>query len=170
MKYKIILGDKILITDVKGSDRALFIDLNGEKIVAKIEPLSLPGIYAVFLDDKPYILSLKEIGRRYRIESKGSHYEVEIMRGVALENHLLKEKKRVEKFFTMKSPISGLIVSVNVKPGDSVQEGDVLFVIESMKMRNEIKTPIRGIIRDVKVKEDSSVERGSDIAIIERIE
>jgi len=169
MKYKIVLGNKVLITDVKGGDRSLSIDLNGEEIVAKIEPLSLPGIYAVFLDDKPYLLSLKEIGGRYRIESKGSHYDVEIMRGVTHENHLLKEKRRVEKAFTLKSPLSGLIVSVNVKPGEKVREGDALFVIESMKMRNEIKSPGDGIVKEIKVREGSSVERGSEIATIERI-
>jgi len=170
MKYKIILGDRVLITDVKGEDRSLFIDLNGEKVFVKIEPLTQPGIYAVFINDKPYILALKETGKKYSVEVRGSHYEMEIMRGVGLENHLLKEKKRAEKIFSFKSPLSGLIVSLNVKPGTIVEEGDVLFVIESMKMRNEVKSPQKGIVKEIKVKEGTSVERGSDTLVIERIE
>ena len=47
------------------------------------------------------------------------------------------------------SPISGKIVNIKVKPGDEVKEGDVLFVVEAMKMENEIHSPIEGIVEEV---------------------
>ena len=47
------------------------------------------------------------------------------------------------------SPISGKIVNIKVKPGDEVKEGDVLFVIEAMKMENEVHSPISGVVEEV---------------------
>ncbi|MFZ8787630.1 sodium-extruding oxaloacetate decarboxylase subunit alpha [Thermocrinis sp.] len=47
------------------------------------------------------------------------------------------------------SPISGKIVSIKVKPGDKVKEGDVLFVVEAMKMENEVHSPISGVVEEV---------------------
>jgi pyruvate carboxylase subunit B len=47
------------------------------------------------------------------------------------------------------SPISGKIVNMKVKPGDEVKEGDVLFVVEAMKMENEVHSPISGVVEEV---------------------
>jgi Pyruvate/oxaloacetate carboxyltransferase len=47
------------------------------------------------------------------------------------------------------SPISGKIVNIKVKPGDKVKEGDVLFVVEAMKMENEVHSPISGVVEEV---------------------
>jgi len=47
------------------------------------------------------------------------------------------------------SPISGKIVNIKVKPGDKVKEGDVLFVVEAMKMENEVRSPISGVVEEV---------------------
>jgi acetyl/propionyl-CoA carboxylase alpha subunit len=170
MKYRVILGDKILLTDVKGKDRSFTIELDGERVIVKIEPLPQQGIFAVFLNEKPYLLSLKEKGGKFRVESEGYVYELEVTRGLSIENSLLKTKRKVQKVCPVKSPLSGLIASVKVKPGDEVEEGEALLVIESMKMRNELKSPHRGIIREIKVKEGSSIERGAEILVIERIE
>jgi pyruvate carboxylase subunit B len=47
------------------------------------------------------------------------------------------------------SPISGKIVNIKVKRGDEVKEGDVLFVVEAMKMENEVHSPISGVVEEV---------------------
>ena len=64
-------------------------------------------------------------------------------------------------------PITGKVISVEVKVGDDVQEGDVICVIESMKMENPILAPVAGKITEVKVSVDQMVESGNTIAIIE---
>ena len=64
-------------------------------------------------------------------------------------------------------PITGKITSVEVKVGDEVQEGDVLCLIESMKMENPILAPVSGKITEVKVSAGEMVETGNLIAIIE---
>jgi len=68
---------------------------------------------------------------------------------------------------TIEVPITGKIISVNVKPGDAVQEGDVVCVLESMKMENPIVTPVGGTVIEVAVHEDQVVKPGEKIAVIE---
>ena len=64
-------------------------------------------------------------------------------------------------------PITGKITSVEVKVGDAVQEGDVICLIESMKMENPILAPLAGTITEIKVSVGETVETGNLIAIIE---
>lgn len=58
---------------------------------------------------------------------------------------------------TVKAPMQGNIMKVNVKPGDAVKQGDVLVVLEAMKMENDIKAPADGTIASVAVKQGDTV-------------
>jgi biotin carboxyl carrier protein len=64
-------------------------------------------------------------------------------------------------------PITGKILSVNVKPGDKVKEGDTLCILESMKMENPILAPVDGTISQVGVNTDQVVSPGEIIAAID---
>ncbi len=64
-------------------------------------------------------------------------------------------------------PISGKIISVEVKPGDKVNEGDTICILESMKMENPILAPVNGTIAEVGVAAEQVVQPGDTIAIIE---
>ena len=64
-------------------------------------------------------------------------------------------------------PITGKIIGVNVKPGDQVQEGDVICILESMKMENPILAPVDGTIGEVGVSVEQVVKPGETIAVIE---
>ncbi len=64
-------------------------------------------------------------------------------------------------------PITGKIISVNVKPGDEVKEGDVLCLLESMKMENPILAPVGGTVIQVDISPGQTVSTGNLIAIIE---
>jgi len=68
---------------------------------------------------------------------------------------------------TVEVPISGKVISVNVKAGDTVKEGDVLCILESMKMENPILAPVDGSIAEVGVTAEQVVKPGEIIAIIE---
>ncbi|MEE0969772.1 MAG: biotin/lipoyl-containing protein [Clostridia bacterium] len=57
----------------------------------------------------------------------------------------------------IKAPMQGNIMKVNVKPGDAVKKGDVLLVLEAMKMENDIKAPNDGTIATVDVKSGDTV-------------
>ena len=64
-------------------------------------------------------------------------------------------------------PITGKVISVNVKPGDKVKEGDTLCMLESMKMENPIVSPVDGTVTEVNLKEGQLVESGDQVAVIE---
>jgi biotin carboxyl carrier protein len=68
---------------------------------------------------------------------------------------------------TIEVPITGKIIGVNVKVGDAVKEGDVICVLESMKMENPIVTPVGGTVIEIGVKEEQVVKPGEKIAVIE---
>ena len=68
---------------------------------------------------------------------------------------------------TVEIPITGKIVSVNVKDGDDVSEGDTLCVLESMKMENPIVAPLSGKATQVGVAVDQVVKPGDVVAVIE---
>ena len=52
----------------------------------------------------------------------------------------------------VKAYIPGTIVSVAVKPGDALKQGDLLLVLEAMKMQNRIEMPFDGVIKAIHVK------------------
>ena len=56
--------------------------------------------------------------------------------------------------------MTGRVIKVNVKPGDTVSEGDILLVIEAMKMENEIAAPMSGKIKEVAVAPGGRVSEG----------
>ena len=64
------------------------------------------------------------------------------------------------------SPMPGTILSVNVAPGQSVKKGDVLMVLEAMKMENEIMCPCDGTVASVSVTKGAAVESGTLLCTI----
>ncbi len=64
-------------------------------------------------------------------------------------------------------PIAGKITSVAVVQGSKVKEGDVLFMLESMKMQNPISTPVDGVVKEIKVSPGQVVKSGTVLAVIE---
>ena len=64
-------------------------------------------------------------------------------------------------------PLTGKIIGVNVKVGDEVKEGDILCLLESMKMENPILAPVSGKVAKVEIVLDQVVKPGELIAVIE---
>lgn len=60
----------------------------------------------------------------------------------------------------VKAPMPGMILSLNVKEGQEVKEGDTLLILEAMKMENAIGAPKDGIIKSINVKNNGTVEKG----------
>lgn len=66
----------------------------------------------------------------------------------------------------VKSPMPGTILSVNVSEGKAVAEGDVLFILEAMKMENEIVAPVSGTVNKLVTAKGSSVATDEVLAFI----
>lgn len=66
----------------------------------------------------------------------------------------------------VKSPMPGNILKINVAPGQKVEEGDVLIVLEAMKMENEIVATKSGTVAQVAVSKGAVVETGAPLVVI----
>ena len=66
----------------------------------------------------------------------------------------------------VKAPMPGNILQIKVSKGQSVKEGDVLIILEAMKMENEIVATKSGTVADILVSKGSVVETGSPLVVI----
>jgi glutaconyl-CoA/methylmalonyl-CoA decarboxylase subunit gamma len=76
-------------------------------------------------------------------------------------------KKEVTGGEKLECPMPGTILKVNVKEGDTFKKGDVLFVLEAMKMENEIMAPRDGKVLQIGVAKGAVVNTGDLLAVLE---
>lgn len=67
----------------------------------------------------------------------------------------------------IKSEITGTVWQLKAKPGDKVESGDILIVIESMKMEIPVITEDAGTVKEILVKEKDPVSEGQVVAVID---
>ena len=65
------------------------------------------------------------------------------------------------------SPMPGTILAVNVAVGDTVKRGQVLMILEAMKMENEIMCPCDGTVASINTSKGSAVESGTLLCVIQ---
>ncbi|MBQ1579778.1 MAG: biotin/lipoyl-binding protein [Firmicutes bacterium] len=66
----------------------------------------------------------------------------------------------------VKSPLPGTVLKVNVAVGDAVKAGDVLMIVEAMKMENEIAAPSDGTVKQIAKEKGASVATGDVLLVI----
>ena len=75
-------------------------------------------------------------------------------------------KPAVEVGTPIEAPMPGMIIRYEVKEGDTVNEGDVVLILEAMKMENSITAPTTGTVRSISFKNGDSVQKGDTLAVI----
>jgi methylmalonyl-CoA carboxyltransferase 1.3S subunit len=66
-----------------------------------------------------------------------------------------------------RSPIAGIVVRIAAQPGQRIQPGDILIVLEAMKMETNITAPMAGKLSEIRVKQGDSVQSGQVVAEFE---
>lgn len=67
----------------------------------------------------------------------------------------------------VKAHITGTVWKIEVKPGDRVNEGDTVVILESMKMEMPVEAPASGTVSELKVAEGTAVEEGQTLLLLE---
>ncbi len=110
--------------------------------------------------------------RKFSVNVNGTRYEVEVEEiDAAAVAQAPKSSEPVKAApagagTEVRSPMPGNILQVNVKPGDTVKEGQQLMILEAMKMENEILAPCAGKVSSIGVAKGSSVESGALLCTI----
>ncbi|MFT4662960.1 MAG: biotin carboxyl carrier protein, partial [Patiriisocius sp.] len=73
----------------------------------------------------------------------------------------------VKRMKDIKAPMPGLVLDIKIQAGDEVEAGDVILVLEAMKMENMIKSPGAGKIKTIKIKKGEAVEKGQVLIEVE---
>ena len=66
----------------------------------------------------------------------------------------------------MSAPMPGKILRVSVSVGATVNAGDVLLILEAMKMENEISAPSAGTVKEIRAREGDSVNSGDALVVL----
>jgi biotin carboxyl carrier protein len=135
------------------------VSVNGKCYEMDFHSLSDQPVYSMLVDGKSYEAYVYPADESWQVLFVGRLFNatVEDERERRLKMHAGSNvAERAE--FLLKAPMPGLIVSVPVQEGQAVEKGDILVVLESMKMQNELKSPRAGSVSRMRVKPGDSVE------------
>lgn len=106
--------------------------------------------------------------KKYRVNVNGNNYEIaiELIDEAEAKSAAPAPAAAPAGGEKITSPMPGNILSVNVSNGDTVKKGQVLMVLEAMKMENEIMSPIDGTIVSVNTTKGATVESGALLCVI----
>lgn len=127
-----------------------------------------PGLYSLLIGGRSYEIDLVEMEDALVVLVNGQPFRVEIQDErerrlrTAVGKGDIKTGKRV-----VAAPMPGKVVRLLVRPGDAVQPGDGIIVVEAMKMENELKSPAAGTVKEVRVEEGKAVGGGDVLVVIE---
>ena len=119
--------------------------------------------YEVEVNGETFIVSLKEISNE---EAKQK------LAAAPAPNAPVEEKKAAPAPAptgdgeVVPAPMAGIVLSVNKNVGDAVKKGDVLVILEAMKMENEILAPADGVVKAIHVSSNESVESNQPLLTI----
>jgi biotin carboxyl carrier protein len=108
----------------------------------------------------------------YKINVNGKSYEVEVesIEEIKSENVIKKAAPKPETHSETKTevlaPMQGKITTLNIEVGSTVKKGDVLMILEAMKLENDILCPVDGYVRQLLIKENDQVEINQLMLII----
>jgi biotin carboxyl carrier protein len=164
MKYLTTVGDKTYTIEIN-DDRHISVD--GKTYVVDLEAMSSQSLYSLLLDSHSFESFIDEAEEGWRVLLRGDLYDVTVVDERAAR--LAKSAGGVAAQsgdYHLKAPMPGAIVSVTVAEGQAVKKGDILVILESMKMQNELKSPREGLVTRIKAKSGDNVEQGQILVTV----
>ena len=165
MKYATTLNGKTYLIEIN-DDRRIIVD--GVEYAVDFDTVSGQPVYSLILDGHSYEAYVQETEDGWQVLLRGDLYTVNVEdeREKRLRAAAGSLMGQASGEFNLKAPMPGLIVAVPVSEGQVVKQGDILVILESMKMQNELKCPRDGTVTRVKVKEKDSVEQNQVLVTV----
>jgi biotin carboxyl carrier protein len=156
MRYVTVIGDREFLIEIL-DERRLLVD--GVLYEVDFDSISDQPVFSLLVDGNSYESYVYPGDEGWQVLLQGRLYQavVEDERERRLRAALGSRVAEREEYH-LRAPMPGLVVSIPVTEGQHVEKGDVLLILESMKMQNELKTPRAGTISRLKVKKGDSVE------------
>ncbi|HHX38194.1 MAG TPA: biotin/lipoyl-binding protein [Clostridiaceae bacterium] len=104
--------------------------------------------YKVSVNDKEYIVKLEEVDADTAVAQSAAPAAQTVQPTAAASG----EGERIT------APLQGVILKLHVQPGTAVKSGDIVLIIEAMKLENEVVAPRDGVVQEVFVKEGQTVD------------
>ena len=157
MKYITIVEDKQYLIEIIDEKH---VSVDGKIYNIDFESVSGQPVYSLIVDGKSHEAYVQEGDDNWQVLMRGRLYPVKV------------EDEREKRLraaagggvaetgeFHLKAPMPGLVIAIPVAEGQDVEKGQVLVILESMKMQNELKAPRDGKVSRIKVKPGESVEQ-----------
>lgn len=115
--------------------------------------------------------SAAEFPTEFNVDVDGEVFNIKISSVVGKPIDVERPRKKPEAEVakgSVVSTMSGMVLSIKVKVGDRVQEGDLVAMIEAMKMQNEIHTPHSGVVKAIMTFEGEVINSGNVLMVIEQ--
>ena len=124
------------------------------------------------IDGEKITAEVERDGENLRITLDGETHTVKIEGNIGPSKTVRSRRGRPgaqnEASGTIVSSIPGKVVSIDVKVGDRVEEGETILILEAMKMQNEISSPVSGVVTDIFVEEGQSIESNFELASVSK--
>ena len=123
----------------------------------------------VNVDGEDFEVSMEKEGDFWKVEVEGKIFSVKVdgSKGGSLSPRKKKGARKTKRSGVVSSSIPGKIISISVSQDEFVSEGDVIMILEAMKMQNEIQAPISGKITELNCEPGDSIEANSPLMVIE---
>ena len=123
----------------------------------------------VNVDGEDFEVSMEKEGDFWKVEVEGKIFSIKVdgSKGGSLSPRKKKGDRKAKRSGVVSSSIPGKIISISVSQDEFVSEGDVIMILEAMKMQNEIQAPISGKITELNCEPGDSIEANSPLMVIE---
>lgn len=163
MRFWIALEGREAEVDVTARGGRLWLELEGRTLEADFHRLPDGEVYSLLVDGRSVEVRVAPEGETLDVAIQSTHIPVEVRH--PLEKLLAQAQRAAGKTAgeTIAAPMPGLVVAIRVRPGDRVEPGQAVCVVEAMKMQNELVARAGGIVSEILVAERATVSAGAPL-------
>ena len=159
MKYFVTVNGREHEVEVLERLGELVVSVDGEPLDLEYREVDRLGQVALFSEGRSWGMSIEGGEHKVLATIAGHQYEVELEDERERAAHAA-EREAAAHGGLIESVMPGVVVQLLVGPGDAVEEGQPLLILEAMKMQNEIIAPAAAVIEAVHVAEGQAIESG----------